>query len=96
MPDPLTLADLAPDYAAQLTTQDYPARPQIAGVQLVGLNLLLDDGGGPRRPAAPLLPKRREAGRLQREAGGLRRTRPRRSTAGVRGRRWRGRAGAMP
>ena len=45
MPEPLTPADLAPDYARALTTQQYGGSPAIEGVQRIDLRLLSDDGG---------------------------------------------------
>lgn len=37
--------DLAPEYAKQLWTQSYAARPRIEGVQLVDLKRFVEDGG---------------------------------------------------
>lgn len=41
----LTPQSLAPEYAAQVTTQSYAKNTPIAGVQVLPLNLLTDDGG---------------------------------------------------
>lgn len=45
MPEPLLPDDLAPEYAAVLTTQSYARRPVLDGVQLFDLRLMNDDGG---------------------------------------------------
>jgi len=45
MPERLTFDDLAPEFAAQLTTQEYAKRPTIDGVRVLDLRLMTDDGG---------------------------------------------------
>ena len=45
MPEPLKPDDLAPEYAASLTTQDYTRKTPIDGVRVLPLNLMMDDGG---------------------------------------------------
>lgn len=47
MPDPTCLAptDLAPRFQDAVSTQEYPKRTLIDGVQIVDIRLLIDDGG---------------------------------------------------
>lgn len=45
MPDPLTPGDLAPRYAAAITTQQYGKSAPLDGVQILDLRLMSDDGG---------------------------------------------------
>jgi dTDP-4-dehydrorhamnose 3,5-epimerase len=45
MPDALSPDAIAEEFAAVLTTQSYDKKPVIAGVQLVDLRLMQDDGG---------------------------------------------------
>jgi len=42
---PLTKEAIAPQYADDLTVQDYSKKPVIDGVQIIPLNMFMDDGG---------------------------------------------------
>src|SRR5471030_2859609 len=44
-PNRITPADLAPEFADAVSTQEYPARARIDGVQIIDLRLMTDDGG---------------------------------------------------